>query len=61
MVEVRQFLWDEIGLKGNYTGTGFTKDDNGNSGPPEYLARNMPLKDIVGIAIANVVPAPGNS
>ena len=56
LVQVRQWLWDEIGLKGLFTGTGYTMDDDGNAGPPEYLARNLPLADVHGIAIVDVVP-----
>lgn len=57
VVEVRQWLWDEIGLKSLYKGDGFTYDDNSNRGPLEYLARNAPLADIQGIVVLDVVPA----
>jgi hypothetical protein len=55
-VEVRQFLWDEIGLKALFTGSGFTMDDNGRQGPPEYLAKNTPLDEIAGAVVVDVVP-----
>jgi hypothetical protein len=55
IVEVRQFLWDEIGLKRLFTGDGLTMDDDGKPGPPEYLARNLPL-DEMGAAVIDVVP-----
>ena len=46
--EVRQFLWDEIGLKGLFRGDGRTMDDDNNLGPPEYLCRNLPLAEMAG-------------
>jgi len=57
MVEVRQWLWDEIGLKGLYRGDGHTYDDMGARGPMEFLARNAPLADIEGIVVLDVVPS----
>ena len=54
--EVRQFLWDEIGLKGLFRGDGRTMDDHGNLGPPEYLCRNVPLADMAGGVVVDVVP-----
>ena len=59
VVQVRQWLWDEIGLKSLYSGDGYTYDDNGDRGPREYLARNAPLADIQGIAVLDVVPSAG--
>ena len=41
LVEVRQFLYDEVGLKKLFTGDGRTINDDGESGPVEYLARNV--------------------
>lgn len=55
--EVRQFLWDEIGLKGLFRGDGHTMDDHGHLGPLEYLCRNMPLADMVGGVVVDVVPS----
>ena len=56
VVEVRQFLMDEIGLKRLYTGSGYTLNDDGETGPPEYLAQNKILVDIEGLATISVVP-----
>ena len=55
LVQVRQFLWDEIGLKGLYRGDGYTYDDQGARGNLEYLARQAPLESI-GAAVLDVVP-----
>lgn len=57
IVEVRQWLWDEIGLKSLYKGDGYVYDDGGNRGPSEYLACNMPLANIIGIEVLDVVPS----
>ena len=59
MVEVRQWLWDEIGMKKLFKGDGYTYDDNGTRGPLEYLARNAPLADIQGIVVLDVDPSSG--
>lgn len=56
LIEVRQFLWDEIGLKRLYTGLGNTVNDDGEVGPPEYLAQNKKLLEIEGLATVDVVP-----
>ena len=56
LVEVRQFLWDEIGLKRLYSGKGYTVNDQGETGPPEYLASNKRLDDIEGLASIFVDP-----
>ena len=61
LIEVRQFLWDEIGLKRLYTGLGNTVNDNGEMGPPEYLAQNKKLAEIEGLASIDVVPRKENS
>ena len=53
-MEIRQFLWDEIGLKGLYSGTGYTVDDDGRQGPPEYLCANTPLTEMVGAVVVDV-------
>ena len=47
-VQVRQFLWDEIGIKRLFNGDGQTKDDLGLPGPQEYFAKNCALADIEG-------------
>jgi len=60
LVEVRQFLWDEIGLRQHYTGSGYTKNDNGQVGVPEYLAQNKKLDDIDGLIKIQVVPTKGS-
>ena len=57
VVQVRQWLWDEIGLKSLYRGDGYAYDDSGIRGPCEFLARNAPLADIQGIAVLDVVPS----
>lgn len=56
-VQVRQFLWDEIGLKGLYRGDGLTYDDDGQPGNREFLARQMPLSAIEGAVVVDVVPS----
>lgn len=56
MPRVRQFLWDEIGLKSLFTGTGRTMDECGVLGPPEFLCRNVPLAEIHGLVISEVFP-----
>ena len=53
-VQVRQFLWDELGLKGLFRGDGQTEDDNNVLGPAEYLSNNCLLKDIVGAVVARI-------
>ena len=55
-VEVRQFLWDEIGLNKLFTGKGYTEDEQGNVGPKEYLAMNKRFVDIKGLCIVDVDP-----
>ena len=56
LIEVRQFLWDEIGLKDLYVGNGRTLNDAGEQGPYEYLAKNMRLEAIDGLAIIDIDP-----
>ena len=56
MVQVRQFLWDEVGIKGLFTGDGRTMNDQGHVGPQEYLAKNMRLDAIPGCAVLDVDP-----
>eukprot|EP00750_Incisomonas_marina_P030714 INCI7642.1.p1 GENE.INCI7642.1~~INCI7642.1.p1 ORF type:complete len:476 (-),score=56.39 INCI7642.1:1223-2650(-) len=56
-IEVRQFLYDEIGLKKLFTGCGTTHNDDGNPGIPEYLAENRQLQDIQGCAVYKFEPA----
>ena len=58
-LQVRQFLWDEIGLKGLYRGDGLTYDDDGQPGNREFLARQMPLSAIEGAVVVDVVPSRG--
>lgn len=55
-VKVRQFLYDELGFKKLFQGTGYTVNDEGDIGYPEYLAQNRSLDDIEGIATLQVVP-----
>ena len=55
-VHVRQFLWDEIGIKDLFSGHGRTVNDDGTLGPPEYLCRNVPLADISGCCCVDIVP-----
>jgi len=57
LVQVRQFLWDEIGLGKLFRGDGYTYDDDGNQGNLEYLAKQMPLMGIEGAAIVDIVPS----
>ena len=53
-MEVRQFLWDEIGIRALYSGTGHTVDDDGMQGPPECLCANTPLTEMVGAVVVDV-------
>lgn len=53
-MEVRQFLWDEIGLRALYSGMGYTVDDDGMQGPREYLCANTPLTEMVGAVVVDV-------
>ena len=46
----------EIGLNGQFSGTGRTVDDEGVLGPPEYLCRNLPLAEMHGAVVVDVVP-----
>jgi len=55
--QVRQFLWDEIGLKKLFRGDGYTYDDDGRRGSSEYLARQMPLDSIPDAVIVDVEPS----
>jgi len=59
MPQVRQFLWDEIGLKDLFSGTGRTVDDGGALGPPEFLCRNLPLAEMHGAVVVDVSPGRG--
>ena len=58
-VQVRQFLWDEIGLKDLYRGDGYTYDDAGRRGNREFLARQMRISEIEGAVVVDVVPSRG--
>jgi len=55
-VEVRQFLWDEIGINNLYSGDGKTVDDFGTTGPSEYLAKSTLISDIEGCVVLDVHP-----
>ena len=55
-VEVRQFLWDEIGCNNQFAGKGYSVDGDGNERSKEYLAMNKPFVDIKGLCIADVDP-----
>ena len=55
-MEVRQFLWDEIGLNKLFTGKGYTEDEQGNVGPKEYLAMNKRFDEIKGLCVVDVDP-----
>lgn len=57
LVEVRQFLWDEVGVKGLYSGDGYTLSEDGKKGVREYLARNRRLEDIEGCVLFDVDPS----
>uniref|UniRef100_A0A7S2UYZ7 Uncharacterized protein n=1 Tax=Fibrocapsa japonica TaxID=94617 RepID=A0A7S2UYZ7_9STRA len=57
LVQVRQFLWDEIGIKGLFVGDGRTQNDAGEQGPREFLARNLPINDIEGHIVIEVNPS----
>jgi len=51
VVQVRQFLWDEIGMGRLFHGDGQTKDDRGRPGPQEYFAKNYSLAEIIGAVV----------
>ena len=53
-VQVRQFLWDELGLKALFRGDGQTIDDSNAPGPAECFAMNYPLEDIVGAVVTKM-------
>ena len=53
LVQVRQFLWDEVGIKGLFSGDGRTVNDKGERGPNEYLAKNRRLEDIEGCVVVD--------
>ena len=53
-VQVRQFLWDEIGMKGLFSGTSITEPDDGSIGVLEYLVPNMSIADIHGCAVMDL-------
>eukprot|EP00854_Cymbomonas_tetramitiformis_P019303 gene19303-23076_t len=48
VTEVRQFLFDECGVRNLFTGDGYTVDDAGIKGVAEYLAINRALAEIPG-------------
>ena len=57
-VEVRQFLWDELGVTAKYTGTGHTLDESGKEKYKEYWVRNTYcMSEIEGCAIEDVDPS----
>lgn len=60
LMEVRQFLYYEIGIRRLYTGLGYTLNDDGERGSNEYLARYMKLKEIKALASVNIVPVDGS-
>jgi len=45
LLEVRSFLYYEIGMKELYRGDGFTYTLNGSKGYPEYFAVNQKVSD----------------
>ena len=57
LVEARQFLFDEIGIRELFKGDGYTYDDEGVRGPREYVARNGKLAEISGAVVIDVVPS----
>ena len=54
LIDVRQFLWDEIGLARLYAGNGRTVREDGVEGPMEYLARNAALGAIDGCVVVPI-------
>ena len=54
-MQVRQWLWDEIGLSSLYRADMWAYEDNGTRGPREYLERNAHLAEIHGIVVLGVV------
>merc|ERR1712151_578781 len=40
LVQVRQFLYDEIGMSTLFVGDGISMEDDGSRGVPEFLAEN---------------------
>lgn len=57
MVQVRQFLYDEIGLDRLYTGDGYTRSEDGTQGPAEFLCRNLEILQVAGVAVIDVDPS----
>ena len=55
LIQTRQFLRDEIGLKKIYHGNGYTSDDDGKRGDMEYLALQKRLDDIDWVVIIDVM------
>ena len=53
LVQIRQFLYDELGLKKLFTGDGSTINDDGTPGPREYLAKNVALESIEGCVVVD--------
>jgi len=51
VVGVRQWLWDQLGLNDDYTGTGYTKGYNGTR---EYFAVNSQICDLPGCVVINL-------
>ena len=58
MVEARQCLFDEIGIKGLFTGTGSTATEAGapevSQVVREFLARTLALEDIKGCVVLDL-------
>ena len=54
LIDVRQFLWDEIGLSRLYSGSGRTANEGGVEGPMEYIACNAALDAIDGSVVVPI-------
>lgn len=54
LVQVRQFLYDELGLANLFKGDGFGYSDSGERQAPEFLAENRRLEDIPGCVIVDL-------
>lgn len=51
IVGVRQWLWDQLGLNDDYTGTGYTR---GRNGTREYFAVNSEICELPGCVVINL-------
>lgn len=53
-MQVRQFLYDEIGASQLFAGDGFGREDDGSITAREYLADNLKLSVIPGCVLVDL-------